>query len=98
MAETTKLSVGKVLDKLRSTDEAPKSKRALLDEKIGTIDEETQRVRAMRRRLERGSTPGSTQSSPRSQEARTNRAPLIIVTGLVAVAAAVFLMGLAGIW
>ena len=53
MAETTKLSVGKVLDKLRSTD-TPKSKRTQLDEKIETLDQETQRLRAMRRRLERG--------------------------------------------
>jgi hypothetical protein len=98
MAETTKLSVGKVLDKLRSTDEAPKSKRALLDEKIGSIDEETQRLRAMRRRLERGSGPDSTRSPSCSQGARMNRAALVIVTGLVAVAAAVFLTGLAGIW
>jgi hypothetical protein len=98
MAETTKLSVGKVLDKLRSSDEAPKSKRALFDEKIEAIDEETQRMRAMRRRLEHASRPDSTPSPSRSQGAGINRAALIIVTGLAAVAVAIVLTGLAGIW
>ncbi len=53
MAETTKLPVGKVLDKLRSNDVLPKSKMTRLDEKTETLDEETQRMRALRRRLER---------------------------------------------
>jgi len=52
MAETTKLSVEKALDKLRDTD-APKSRMAQLDEKIAELDEETQRLRAQRLRLER---------------------------------------------
>ena len=52
MAETTKLSVGKVLDKLRRDDD-PKSKTTRLDDKIDALDEETQRMREMRRRLER---------------------------------------------
>ena len=56
MAETTKLSVGQTLEKLRGA-EAPKAKMARLDEKIDTLDEETQRLRAMRRRLERDSEP-----------------------------------------
>jgi hypothetical protein len=56
LAETTKLSVGQTLEKLRGT-EAPKAKMARLDEKIDTLDEETQRLRAMRRRLERDSEP-----------------------------------------
>ena len=50
VADTTKLSVGKALEKLRGTD-APKAKMAQLDEKIDILDEETQRLRAMRRRL-----------------------------------------------
>ena len=50
MAETTKLSVGQALDKLRGTD-APKTKMTQLDEKISTLDEETQRSRAMTRRI-----------------------------------------------
>ena len=52
VAEITKLSVGQALEKLRGTD-APKAKLARLDEKIDTLDEETQRLRAMRRGLER---------------------------------------------
>ena len=51
MAETTKLSVGQALDKLRGTD-APKSKMTQIDEKIDALDEETQRLRALRRKLE----------------------------------------------
>jgi len=52
LAETTKLSVGRALEKLCSTD-TPKAKIARLDERIDTLDEEAQRLRAMRRRLER---------------------------------------------
>jgi len=52
MAETTKLSVGQALEKLRGT-ESPKSKMTRLDEKIDTLDKETQRLRAARRRIER---------------------------------------------
>ena len=50
MADTTKLSVGKALEKLRGTDE-PKAKMTRLDEKIDDLDKETQRLRAMRRSL-----------------------------------------------
>jgi hypothetical protein len=60
MAETTKLPVGKVLDKLRSNDVLPKSKMTRLDEKTETLDEETQRMRALRRRLERDQRADST--------------------------------------
>jgi hypothetical protein len=49
MTKTTKLSVGKALEKLR-TDE-PKSRMTRLDEKIDDLDEEMQRLRAMRRSL-----------------------------------------------
>ena len=59
MAEITKLSVGQAIDKLRGTD-PPKAKMARLDEKIDVLDEETQRLRAMRRRLERDQRAGST--------------------------------------
>jgi len=59
MAETTKLPVGQVLDKLRSPD-VPKSKITRLDEKIETLDQETQRLRAARHRLERDQRAGST--------------------------------------
>jgi hypothetical protein len=50
MADTTKLSVGKALEKLRGTDE-PKSRMTRLDEKIDDLDKETQRLRSMRRSL-----------------------------------------------
>ena len=52
MAEINKLSVGQVLDKLRSTD-VPKSKIKWLDEKIEVLEQEIQRLRAEKRRLER---------------------------------------------
>lgn len=57
MAETTKLSVGQALDKLRGTD-GPKSKMTRLDEKIDQLDEEARRLRAARRRLERDQQAG----------------------------------------
>ena len=50
MADTSKLSVGKALEKLRGTDD-PKSKTTRLDEKIDALDKEAQRLRAMRRGL-----------------------------------------------
>jgi hypothetical protein len=50
MAETTKLSVEKALEKLRRSD-SPKSKNARLDDKIDTLDEEIKRMRAQRLRL-----------------------------------------------
>ena len=51
MAETTKLSVEKALEKLRRND-SPKSKSARLDDKIDTLDEEIKRMRAQRLRLD----------------------------------------------
>ena len=50
MANTTKLSVDKALEKLRGT-EGPKSKMTRLDEKIDALDKEAQRLKAMRRSL-----------------------------------------------
>lgn len=61
MAEINKLSVGKVLDKLRSTD-VPKSKITRLEEKTESLDQEIQRLRAARRRLERDQQAGPTES------------------------------------
>jgi len=52
MAETTKLSVGQALEKLRGAD-TPKPKMTRLDEEIDALDQEAQRLRAARRRLER---------------------------------------------
>jgi hypothetical protein len=51
MAETSKLSVEKALEKLRGSD-SPKSKNAQHDDKIDALDEEIERMRAQRRRLE----------------------------------------------
>jgi len=50
MAEINKLSVGKVLDKLRRNDAPQKSKMVQLDEKAEKMDEELQRLRAATRR------------------------------------------------
>ena len=54
MAEISKLSVGKVLDKLRSNDAPEKSRMTQLDDKIKTAEEEIQRLRAARLRVKRG--------------------------------------------
>ena len=51
MAETTKLSVEKALDKLRK--EPPKSSSEQRDEKMEALDAEITRMRAQRLRLER---------------------------------------------
>jgi uncharacterized small protein (DUF1192 family) len=59
MAKTTKLDVGKALDKLRSTD-LSKSKITRLDENIDALDQEIQRLRAARRRVERDQRAAST--------------------------------------
>jgi hypothetical protein len=45
MAEINKLSVGKVLDKLRSNDEQKKTKDMQREEQLKAIDEELQRLR-----------------------------------------------------
>ncbi|WP_424627866.1 hypothetical protein [Bradyrhizobium sp. SYSU BS000235] len=52
MAEITKLSVEKALEKIRSSDEL-KSKDAQLGDKMDALDEEIKRMRAQRLRLER---------------------------------------------
>ena len=61
MAEINKLSVGKVLDKLRSGDVPKNSKMMQLEEKIKTTEEEIQRLRSARLRLKRGHRPQSTE-------------------------------------
>ena len=50
MADPTRFSVGKALEKLRGTNDL-KSKKTRLDEKIDALDEETPRLRAMRHSL-----------------------------------------------
>jgi len=57
MAETTKLSVGQALEKLRGTD-SPRTKMTRLDEKIAALDKETQRLKSERGRLERSQRRG----------------------------------------
>ncbi len=59
MAGTTKLDVGKALEKLRGT-ETPRSRMTQLDDKIDELDKETQRLRAANRRLERSQRTGGT--------------------------------------
>jgi len=60
MAETSKLSVGKVLDRLRSTSAPEKSKLTQLDEKLlKAQDQGKERLRAARRRLEWSQGAGS---------------------------------------
>jgi hypothetical protein len=53
MAETTKLSVEKALDKLHKADAASKSKAERRDEEMEVLDEEIKRMREQRLRLER---------------------------------------------
>jgi hypothetical protein len=60
MAEINKLSVGKVLDKLRRNDAPQKSKMVQLDEKAEKMDEELQRLRAATRRLKPSQRAGTT--------------------------------------
>jgi hypothetical protein len=51
MAETTKLSVEKALEKLRA-EEQPKSRTEQQDEKIEALNEEIRRMRVQRLRLD----------------------------------------------
>jgi hypothetical protein len=80
MAEITKLSVGQAIDKLRGTD-PPKAKMARLDEKIDVLDEETQRLRAMRRRIERDQRAGST--GPDAQKANARHVTKLKISGII---------------
>jgi hypothetical protein len=52
MAETTKLSVEKALNKMREAD-TPKSNTTRMNEEIDALDEEAKRLREQRLRLER---------------------------------------------
>ena len=76
MAEINKLSAGQALDKLRGAD-APRSKMTRLDEEIGALDQETQRLRMARRGLERGQRAAAAQ--PDVQKADARRATKLIV-------------------
>jgi len=94
VAETTKLSVGQTLEKLRGT-EAPKAKMARLDEKIDTLDEETRHLRRMRGRVERDQ-----RTSPTEQDAQgtdSGRVTKLKILG-VAVGAVIVIPILAWKW
>lgn len=52
MAETTKLSVEKALEKVRKSDQ-PKSKNDRRDEKADALNDEIRRMRVQRQRLDR---------------------------------------------
>ena len=55
MAEINKLSAGKALEKIRSSEAKDnRSRTEKLDEKINTLEEEVQRLRVQTRRLRRG--------------------------------------------
>lgn len=73
MAEINKLSVGQALDKLRRT--IPKSKQARLHEKMDGLDDEIQRMRATRRRLERDQRAAEStgNDAQRANEGRANK-------------------------
>jgi hypothetical protein len=92
MAEINKLSAGQALDKLRGTD-APRSKMTRLDEEIGALDQETQRLRMTRRRLERDQRSGSTR--PNGQQANPGRTTKLIVSGIVTIGLVVVILILA---
>ena len=79
MADITKLSVGQALEKLSGTD-APKAKMARLDEKIDTLDQETQRLRAMRHRIERDQRAGPTERL--AQETNVRRVTKLKILGI----------------
>ena len=60
MAKINKLSVGKVLDKLRRNDAPEKSKLEQLDDKAEKMQQEIQRLRTATRRLKSGPRAGTT--------------------------------------
>ena len=59
MVEIRKLSVGKVLDKLRRNTDGPKPKIPRLDENIETLGQRIERIKAARSRLEPNPRSGS---------------------------------------
>ena len=88
MAEIRKLSVGQALDKLRGPD-VPESKMTRVDGEIDALNEEIQRLRATRRRLERDQRAGSigcdTQEDANVRRGVTKRQILGIIVAMVIV-------------
>lgn len=60
MAEINKLSVGKVLDKLRSNDAQKTTQATQLNDKREALDEEVRRMRAASARLKRSKSTDTT--------------------------------------
>lgn len=58
MADNSKLSVGKALDKLRGT-EPKKTKFTQIDEKIDALDQELRQLKAQNRRVSRDQKAGA---------------------------------------
>lgn len=86
MAEINKLDVGKALDKLRGA-ETPKARMAQLDDKIGALEEETRRMRAMSHQVERSqraASPGRDAQETNVKRITTSKA-LWITIGIVVV-------------
>ena len=79
MAEINKLDVGKALDKMRT--ETPKARMAQLDEKLGELEEETRRIRAMSNRV--GRSPQAPSTLDGSQRANASRVTTTKVIGTV---------------
>ncbi|MGB7702779.1 MAG: hypothetical protein WBL91_14280, partial [Pseudolabrys sp.] len=92
MAEINKLSVGQALDKLRRPD--GQSKQTRLDEKMDALDEDMQRMRAMRRRIERDQRAAEmTASDAQGMNARPgNKKRPLPILAILAVVGAVLLV------
>ena len=93
MAEINKLSVGQALDKLRRPD--VQSKQTRLHEKMDALDEDIQRMRATRRRLERDQRASETTASDaQGMNARpgNKKRSFLILAILVAVVGLVLLI------
>ena len=93
MAEINKLSVGQALDKLRRPD--VQSKQARLHEKMNALDEDIQRMRATRRRLEQDqrASEATTASDTQAMNARPrNKKRSFLILAVLAVVGPVLLV------
>jgi uncharacterized small protein (DUF1192 family) len=93
MAEINKLSVGQALDKLRGADAAPSQMN--LDGKIDALDEEIQRLRATRLRVERDQRAASIVRD--TQQANTGRVTKLVILGIMG-GILIAILALAGKW
>ena len=90
MAEINKLSVGEALDKLRRND--VQSKETRRHEKMDALDEEIQRMKATRRRLEQDQrAAASTAIGAQGNAAPSNKKGKVIWT-VLAIAASLLLV------